>query len=215
MAPLVWLSGTKHQAHTKFLREIFYFYYFDFDFFPPPFIYFSFLQVLASPTPLAPTHHPTVIVPAPTLTQHPHHHVTVVTMSPSAHTSTVSTSRQNLDTIVQVRVCFSLHGGSLLSRLTDFISQWKYLLIVCQGTSFWLQPSVFLLPLLSGHPAHRTHSGEESERWGGAEASGHREPYSHRHGHRLLRHRHGHRGRRLLDELIHPLNTLTHTHTHM
>ncbi|KAM3623501.1 uncharacterized protein V6R79_012021 [Siganus canaliculatus] len=49
----------------------------------------------------APTHHPTVIVPAPTLSQHPHHHVTVVTMSPSVHTSTVSTSRQNLDTIVQ------------------------------------------------------------------------------------------------------------------
>ncbi|XP_036964632.1 transcription factor AP-4-like isoform X2 [Acanthopagrus latus] len=58
-------------------------------------------QVLAPPTPPAPTHHPTVIVPAPTLTQHPHHHVTVVTMSPSVHTSTVSTSRQNLDTIVQ------------------------------------------------------------------------------------------------------------------
>ncbi|XP_034544072.1 transcription factor AP-4-like isoform X2 [Notolabrus celidotus] len=58
-------------------------------------------KVLAPPTPPAPTHHPTVIVPAPTLTQHPHHHVTVVTMSPSAHTSTVSTSRQNLDTIVQ------------------------------------------------------------------------------------------------------------------
>ncbi|XP_028999586.1 transcription factor AP-4-like isoform X3 [Betta splendens] len=57
--------------------------------------------VRAPPTPPAPTHHPTVIVPAPTLTQHPHHHVTVVTMSPSAHTSTVSTSRQNLDTIVQ------------------------------------------------------------------------------------------------------------------
>ncbi|KAM9770621.1 transcription factor AP-4-like [Menidia menidia] len=50
----------------------------------------------------ASTHHPTVIVPAPTLTQQPpHHHVTVVTVSPSAHTSTVSTSRQNLDTIVQ------------------------------------------------------------------------------------------------------------------
>uniref|UniRef100_A0A1A8PNN9 Transcription factor AP-4 (Activating enhancer binding protein 4) n=2 Tax=Nothobranchius TaxID=28779 RepID=A0A1A8PNN9_9TELE len=55
-------------------------------------------QVLALP---APTHHPTVIVPAPTLNQHPHHHVTVVTMSPSGHTSSVSTSRQNLDTIVQ------------------------------------------------------------------------------------------------------------------
>ncbi|XP_010777925.1 transcription factor AP-4-like [Notothenia coriiceps] len=58
-------------------------------------------QVLAPPTPPAPTHHPTVIVPAPTLTQQPHHHVTVVTMSPSVHPSTVSTSRQNLDTIVQ------------------------------------------------------------------------------------------------------------------
>ncbi|XP_028316284.1 transcription factor AP-4-like [Gouania willdenowi] len=52
-------------------------------------------------TPPAPTHHPTVIVPAPALTQHAHHHVTVVTMSPSVNTSTVSTSRQNLDTIVQ------------------------------------------------------------------------------------------------------------------
>lgn len=62
--------------------------------------------MLASPP--APTHHPTVIVPAPTLTQHPHHHVTVVTMSPSAHTSTVSTSRQNLDTIVQVWTFFTL-----------------------------------------------------------------------------------------------------------
>ncbi|MED6256817.1 Transcription factor AP-4 [Ataeniobius toweri] len=56
-------------------------------------------QVLAPPTPPAPTHHPTVIVPAPTLNQH--HHVTVVTMSPPVPTSTVSTSRQNLDTIVQ------------------------------------------------------------------------------------------------------------------
>lgn len=55
-------------------------------------------QVLATP---APTHHPTVIVPAPTLTQHSHHHITVVTKSPSVHTSTMSTSRQNLDTIVQ------------------------------------------------------------------------------------------------------------------
>ncbi|XP_040042177.2 transcription factor AP-4 isoform X1 [Gasterosteus aculeatus] len=52
-------------------------------------------QVLPSP---APTHHPTVIVPAPALTQHPHHHAAA---SPSATSSTVSTSRQNLDTIVQ------------------------------------------------------------------------------------------------------------------
>lgn len=53
------------------------------------------------PPPPAPTHHPTVIVPAPALTQHSHHHVTVVTVSPSVYTSTMSTSRQNLDTIVQ------------------------------------------------------------------------------------------------------------------
>lgn len=59
-------------------------------------------QVSAPP---APTHHPTVIVPAPALSQHSHHHVTVVTMSPSVHTSTMSTSRQNLDAIVQVGVC--------------------------------------------------------------------------------------------------------------
>ncbi|XP_023804850.1 transcription factor AP-4 isoform X1 [Oryzias latipes] len=58
-------------------------------------------QVLSLPTPPAPTHHPTVIVPAPALTQQPQHHVTVVTMSPSVHTSSVSTSRQNLDAIVQ------------------------------------------------------------------------------------------------------------------
>ncbi|KAK7930145.1 hypothetical protein WMY93_006540 [Mugilogobius chulae] len=56
-------------------------------------------QARAPSAPPAPTHHPTVIVPAPTLTQP--HHVTVVTMSPAGHTSTVSTSRQNLDTIVQ------------------------------------------------------------------------------------------------------------------
>ncbi|XP_072319414.1 transcription factor AP-4-like isoform X2 [Eucyclogobius newberryi] len=56
-------------------------------------------QVRAPSAPPAPTHHPTVIVPAPTLTQP--HHVTVVTMSPAGHTSTASTSRQNLDTIVQ------------------------------------------------------------------------------------------------------------------
>lgn len=56
-------------------------------------------QVRAPSAPPAPTHHPTVIVPAPALSQP--HHVTVVTMSPAALTSTVSTSRQNLDTIVQ------------------------------------------------------------------------------------------------------------------
>ncbi|NXE15407.1 TFAP4 factor, partial [Lophotis ruficrista] len=55
------------------------------------------LQLLPSHAPPAPTHHPTVIVPAPP----PSHHVTVVTMGPSSVINTVSTSRQNLDTIVQ------------------------------------------------------------------------------------------------------------------
>ncbi|XP_035745581.1 transcription factor AP-4 [Egretta garzetta] len=56
-------------------------------------------QLLPSHVPPAPTHHPTVIVPAPP----PSHHVTVVTMGPSSVINTVSTSRQNLDTIVQLR----------------------------------------------------------------------------------------------------------------
>ncbi|XP_041719758.1 transcription factor AP-4 isoform X2 [Coregonus clupeaformis] len=53
-------------------------------------------QVLAPRSPPAPTHHATVIVPAP-----PPHHVTVVTMGPASVINTASTSRQNLDTIVQ------------------------------------------------------------------------------------------------------------------
>ncbi|XP_038125993.1 transcription factor AP-4 isoform X2 [Cyprinodon tularosa] len=57
-------------------------------------------QVLAPATPPAPTHHATVIVPAPAQTPQPHH-VTVVTMGPSSVINSVSTSRQNLDTIVQ------------------------------------------------------------------------------------------------------------------
>ncbi|XP_026216240.1 transcription factor AP-4 isoform X2 [Anabas testudineus] len=57
-------------------------------------------QVLAPVTPPAPTHHATVIVPAPAQTPQPHH-VTVVTMGPASVINTVSTSRQNLDTIVQ------------------------------------------------------------------------------------------------------------------
>lgn len=59
------------------------------------------LQVLAPRSPPAPTHHPTVIVPAPAPAP-PHHHVTVVTMGPASVINTASTSRQNLDTIVQV-----------------------------------------------------------------------------------------------------------------
>ncbi|XP_029015364.1 transcription factor AP-4 isoform X2 [Betta splendens] len=57
-------------------------------------------QVLAPVTPPAPTHHATVIVPAPVQPSQPHH-VTVVTMGPASVINTVSTSRQNLDTIVQ------------------------------------------------------------------------------------------------------------------
>uniref|UniRef100_A0A8C5WJP6 Transcription factor AP-4 n=1 Tax=Leptobrachium leishanense TaxID=445787 RepID=A0A8C5WJP6_9ANUR len=55
-------------------------------------------QLLQPHLPLAPTHHPTVIVPAPLP---PSHHVNVVTLGHSSVISTVSTSRQNLDTIVQ------------------------------------------------------------------------------------------------------------------
>ncbi|XP_077130726.1 transcription factor AP-4 isoform X2 [Ranitomeya variabilis] len=54
-------------------------------------------QVLGPHMPVAPTHHPTVIVPAPP----PSHHVNVVTVGHSSVISSVSTSRQNLDTIVQ------------------------------------------------------------------------------------------------------------------
>ncbi|KAF7198924.1 transcription factor AP-4 isoform X2 [Nothobranchius furzeri] len=57
-------------------------------------------QVLAPATPPAPTHHATVIVPAPVQTPQPHH-VTVVTMGPTSVINSASTSRQNLDTIVQ------------------------------------------------------------------------------------------------------------------
>ncbi|XP_072299417.1 transcription factor AP-4 isoform X2 [Eucyclogobius newberryi] len=56
-------------------------------------------QALAPATPPAPTHHATVIVPAPV--QPPPHQVTVVTMGPASVINTASTSRQNLDTIVQ------------------------------------------------------------------------------------------------------------------
>lgn len=57
-------------------------------------------QVSAPSTPPAPTHHATVIVPAPAQPPQPHH-VTVVTMGQTSVINTVSTSRQNLDTIVQ------------------------------------------------------------------------------------------------------------------
>nr|XP_040046528.1 transcription factor AP-4 isoform X2 [Gasterosteus aculeatus aculeatus] len=57
-------------------------------------------QMLAPATPPAPTHHATVIVPAPGPPAPPHH-VTVVTMGPTSVINTASTSRHNLDTIVQ------------------------------------------------------------------------------------------------------------------
>ncbi|XP_060705655.1 transcription factor AP-4-like isoform X2 [Hemiscyllium ocellatum] len=56
-------------------------------------------QLSVAHSPPAPTQHPTVIVPAPlppSVLQ-----VNVVTMAPSSVISTVSTSKQNLDTIVQ------------------------------------------------------------------------------------------------------------------
>ncbi|XP_072273729.1 transcription factor AP-4 isoform X2 [Pyxicephalus adspersus] len=56
-------------------------------------------QLLPPHLPLAPTHHPTVIVPAPL--NPPSHHINVVTIGHSSVISSVSTSRQNLDTIVQ------------------------------------------------------------------------------------------------------------------
>ncbi|XP_077069829.1 transcription factor AP-4 isoform X9 [Siphateles boraxobius] len=57
-------------------------------------------QVFSPSTPPAPTHHATVIVPAPAPPPPPHH-VTVVTMGPASVINAASTSRQNLDTIVQ------------------------------------------------------------------------------------------------------------------
>ncbi|TRY97266.1 hypothetical protein DNTS_020568 [Danionella cerebrum] len=57
-------------------------------------------QMFSPATPPAPTHHATVIVPAPAPPPQPHH-VTVVTMGPTSVINTPSTSRQNLETIVQ------------------------------------------------------------------------------------------------------------------
>ncbi|XP_042201057.1 transcription factor AP-4 isoform X2 [Callorhinchus milii] len=55
------------------------------------------VQLLVADCPPAPTHHPTVIVPAPS----PAPLATMVTATPSSVISSVSTSKQNLDTIVQ------------------------------------------------------------------------------------------------------------------
>lgn len=52
---------------------------------------------------------------------------------------------------------------------------WSYHLIVnIYRTEYLVQPSVCFSPLLPGNPAHWAHSGEESERRGGAKAGGHR-----------------------------------------
>lgn len=56
---------------------------------------------LAAPALRPPTHHPTVIVPAPA-TPLPPPHILVRHHGPSSVINSVSTSRQNLDTIVQV-----------------------------------------------------------------------------------------------------------------
>ncbi|KAM9472981.1 transcription factor AP-4 isoform 2-T2 [Salvelinus alpinus] len=79
-------------------------------------------QVLAPRSPPAPTHHPTVIVPAP-----PPHHVTVVTMGPASVINTASTSRQNLDTIVQA----IQHIESIQERVGE--EEQRRAVIVTQG----------------------------------------------------------------------------------
>lgn len=119
--------------------------------------------MLAPPTPPAPTHHPTVIVPAPTLTQHPHHHVTVVTMSPSVHTSTVSTSRQNLDTIVQVCVslspCWDSSESQVILKLSFY---WNHCCNLQCCSSSPLRPSSTSSALRRGEPVLRRSRGERS-----------------------------------------------------
>lgn len=111
----------------------------------------SFFQVLAPVTPPAPTHHATVIVPAPVQPSQPHH-VTVVTMGPTSVINTVSTSRQNLDTIVQVR-SLKLTTGVLASIRT-------------------LEGAIVLVS--AGNPAHRGYPGEGLLRRGRAAESSHR-----------------------------------------
>ncbi|OWK11019.1 TFAP4 [Cervus elaphus hippelaphus] len=72
------------------------------------------LRTQLLPTP-APTHHPTVIVPAPA--PPPSHHINVVTMGPSSVINSVSTSRQNLDTIVQASFWTFLGGVWVVGEL--------------------------------------------------------------------------------------------------
>ncbi|XP_031669919.1 transcription factor AP-4 isoform X2 [Oncorhynchus nerka] len=83
-------------------------------------------QVLAPRSSPAPTHHPTVIVPAPAPAPPPHH-VTVVTMGPASVINTASTSRQNLDTIVQA----IQHIESIQERVGE--EEQRRAVIVTQG----------------------------------------------------------------------------------
>lgn len=111
-----------------------------------------FYQVLAPATPPAPTHHATVIVPAPVQTPQPHH-VTVVTMGPASVINTVSTSRQNLDTIVQVR-----------HKIPPRISPLEGAVVT----------DICYPGISPGNPAHRGHPGEGWCRRGRAAEGGHR-----------------------------------------
>ncbi|XP_036794996.1 transcription factor AP-4 isoform X3 [Oncorhynchus mykiss] len=83
-------------------------------------------EVLAPRSSPAPTHHPTVIVPAPAPAPPPHH-VTVVTMGPASVINTASTSRQNLDTIVQA----IQHIESIQERVGE--EEQRRAVIVTQG----------------------------------------------------------------------------------
>lgn len=117
--------------------------------------------MLAPATPPAPTHHATVIVPAPAQTAQPHH-VTVVTMGPTSVINSVSTSRQNLDTIVQVSHALK---KTVAGRYFKTSSSWTL-----EG-AFVADLSLDLL-VLPGDPTHRGHPGERL--WGRAAKSGYR-----------------------------------------
>ncbi|XP_061605539.1 transcription factor AP-4 isoform X2 [Phyllopteryx taeniolatus] len=84
-------------------------------------------QVSAPATPPAPTHHATVIVPAPVPPPPQSHHVTVVTMGPASVINTVSTSRQNLDTIVQAIQHIEGGGGEEEQRRAVIVSSGRVL----------------------------------------------------------------------------------------
>lgn len=123
-----------------------------------------FYQVLALATPPAPTHHATVIVPAPFQPLQPPqpHHVTVVTMGPTSVINAVSTSRHNLDTIVQVRRETEADLWTIVGKVFRFEHQ----RVLSSLTS--------LNPLSPGNPAHRGHPGKGLCWRGRAAEGGHR-----------------------------------------